>query len=92
MDLDSANFRPAGVVEGPDAQLTGLGVYLYYLPPYSPELNRIEPVFRQVKHQEIPQRSHTTRAEAGRDVEQSFNNNFGERLRPICPRELRPAA
>ncbi len=31
-----------------------MGIDLYFLPPYSPELNLIESVFRQVKHQEIP--------------------------------------
>src|SRR5437660_211887 len=43
--------------------LAKLGIYLYYLPPYSPELNRIEPVFKQVKHHEMPTRSFTTRAD-----------------------------
>jgi transposase len=29
------------------------------LPPYSPELNEIEPVFKHIKHHDIPIRSHT---------------------------------
>jgi putative transposase len=36
------------------------GVYLYFLPPYSPELNAIESVFRVVKHNELPERRYTT--------------------------------
>ena len=36
------------------------GVTFCYLPPYSPELNPIEPVWRQVKYQDIPERSHPT--------------------------------
>ena len=32
--------------------LAQLGIYLYYLPAYSPELTRIEPVFKQVKIKE----------------------------------------
>lgn len=37
------------------------GVVLFYLPPYSPELNApIEAVWRQVKHQDLPRRSFTT--------------------------------
>jgi putative transposase len=91
MVLDNASFHTSKVIRGARRELAGLGVYLYYLPPYSPELNRIEPVFRQVKHQEIPQRSHTTRAGLREAVERGFNN-YGRRLRPICPRELRPAA
>jgi hypothetical protein len=31
-------------------------VYLYYLPPYSPEFNAIEPAFRVIKHDELPER------------------------------------
>ena len=29
------------------------------MPPYSPELNEIEPVFKHIKHHDIPIRSHT---------------------------------
>jgi hypothetical protein len=28
----------------------GHGLYLYYLPPYSPELNRIEILWKHAKH------------------------------------------
>ena len=42
-------------------RLTTLGTDLDFLPPYHPEPNRVEPGFRQVKHQEMPQRSITTR-------------------------------
>jgi hypothetical protein len=47
-------------------------IYLYYLPPYSPELNAIEPVFKQVKHHDIPIRSHTSRAALRVSVEGGF--------------------
>ena len=60
--LDNASFHTSKVIRAARQGLADAGIYLYFLPPYSPELNRIEPVFRQVKHQEIPQRSHTTRA------------------------------
>ena len=36
------------------------GVYLYFLPPYSPALNAIEPVFRVIKHDELPERRYAT--------------------------------
>lgn len=36
------------------------GVYCYYLPAYSPELNRIEEVWRHLKYEELPQRSYRT--------------------------------
>ena len=37
------------------------GVHLCFLPTYSPEFNAMEPVFRQIKYQEMPRRSYTTR-------------------------------
>jgi hypothetical protein len=42
----------------PDLERVGVG--FYYLPPYSPELNRIEPLWRHVKHEELPVRSYRT--------------------------------
>jgi len=34
------------------------GIYLCYLPSYSPELSAIEPIWHTVKHHEMPQRSY----------------------------------
>ncbi|WP_279637813.1 transposase [Corallococcus aberystwythensis] len=36
------------------------GVHLFFLPPYSPELNDIEPVFGVIKGHEMPERSYST--------------------------------
>lgn len=68
-----------------------LGIYLYYLPAYSPELNRIEPVFKQVKHHEIPRRSHKSKAELRASVEGGFES-YGRKLDPKSEEKLRPAA
>lgn len=89
--LDNAGFHKSKVVRAARKGLAARGIHLYFLPPYSPELNRIEPVFRQVKHQEIPQRSHTTRIGLREAVEDGFAN-YARRLRPKSRRELRPAA
>jgi putative transposase len=89
--LDNAGFHTSKVMRAARKGLAGRGIYLYYLPPYSPELNRIEPVFRQVKHQEIPVRSYTLRVGLREAVEAGFTN-YGRKLRPQSPRELRPAA
>jgi transposase len=67
------------------------GFYLYYLPAYSPELNEIETVFKQVKHHEIPQRSHTSKEELGASVERGFDSH-ARKLRPKSDNQLRPAA
>jgi transposase len=89
--LDNASFHTSKVVRAARKRLADEGIYLYFLPAYSPELNQIEPVFRQVKHQEIPVRSHATRGGLREAVEAGFTN-YGRRLRPKIPRKLRPAA
>jgi DDE superfamily endonuclease len=35
------------------------GIMLHYLPSYSPELSKIEPIWHTVKHHEMKERSHT---------------------------------
>jgi transposase len=89
--LDNASIHTSHVIRRARHRLTTQGIYLYFLPAYSPELNQAEPVFRQVKHQEIPQRSYTTRGELRAAVEMGFNN-YGHTLRSKRPKELRPAA
>jgi transposase len=78
-------------VQGAPRGAGGRGVYLYYLPPCSPELNRIEAVFKQVKHHEIPKRSHASKAELRQSAEQGFAS-YASRLRPKGDKQSRPAA
>ena len=89
--LDNAGLHTSWVIRAARAGLARRGIYLYYLPAYSPELNEIEPVFRQVKYHEIPERSHTTRRGLREAVEEGFTG-YGRRLRPKPPERLRPAA
>lgn len=72
--LDNAGIHTSKVMKAARPGLARLGIYLYYLPAYSPELNRIEPVFKQVKHHDIPIRSYTSRAELTRAVEDGFDS------------------
>src|SRR5512142_1636338 len=89
--LDNASLHTSRVIRGARRRLAAAGIYLYYLPPYSPELNEIEPVFRQVKYQEIPRRSYPTRVGLREAVEVAFTA-YSQRL-PRKPAEsLRPAA
>ncbi len=89
--LDNASLHVSKVVKAERPALAKLGIYLYYLPPYSPKLNAIEAVFRQVKYQEIPRRSHTSKAELRVSVEQGFGS-YSNRLSQKRERQLRPAA
>jgi transposase len=71
--LDNAGIHTSRAMKAARPDLARLGVYLYYLPAYSPELNRIEPVFKQVKHHEMPVRSYATRVELRIAVEHGFD-------------------
>lgn len=58
--LDNYSVHRSGVVKAALADLERVGVGFYYLPPYSPELNRIEGLWRHIKHEELPVRSYRT--------------------------------
>lgn len=89
--LDNASMHTSKVFKAQRRALAQQGIYLYYLPPYSPEFNEIETVFKQVKHHEISRRSHTTKTGLRETVEQGFTT-YRAKLRPKRRKELRPAA
>ena len=89
--LDNASIHVSKAFKAQRRELTRQGIYLYYLPAHSPELNEIEPVFKQVKHHEIPRRSHTAKEELRGSVEQGFET-YAKKLRPKPDRQRRPAA
>jgi putative transposase len=89
--LDNAGIHTSKVVKAARAGLMRQGIYLYYLPAYSPELNRIESVFKQVKHQEMPVRSYTSKAELRQAVENGFDT-YRRRLQPKSNNQPRLAA
>jgi hypothetical protein len=70
--LDNAGIHTSKQVKAERKTLSREGIFLYYLPAYSPELNEIEPVFKQVKHHDIPIRSHTSKVELRTSVEGGF--------------------
>jgi len=72
--LDNAGIHRGKVVRAARAELWTRGVYLYYLPPYSPELNAIEPVFRVIKHDELPERRYTSVLALTTAVDTGFAN------------------
>jgi transposase len=89
--LDNVGIHTSQVVKAARASLAGLGIYLYYLPAYSPELNLIESVFKQVKHHDIPIRSHTSQSELRQAVAAGFETRR-HRLQHKCDNGLRLAA
>jgi putative transposase len=89
--LDNAGIHTSKAVKAARPGLAKLGIFLYYLPAYSPQLNRIEPVFKQVKHHEMPTRSFTTRADLRKAVVDGFDA-YRRRLAARCEDEPRLAA
>jgi hypothetical protein len=67
------------------------GVYLHFLPPYSPELNEIEPAFRVIKHDELPERRYATVPARLAAVDTAFTA-YEERRIAKHAHHLRPAA
>ena len=55
--LDNYSVHRSAVVKDLLPALQAAGVTIYYLPPYSPELNAIEHLWRHIKHEEMPVRS-----------------------------------
>ncbi|MEV0446307.1 transposase [Streptomyces spectabilis] len=70
--LDNASAHVAKVFKSRRRQLAKIGVELFYLPPYSPELNDIELVWRQAKYQDYPQRAQTSTDSLGQAVDQAM--------------------
>ena len=89
--LDNAGIHTSKVLKAARPGLAKRGVYLYDLPAYSPELNRIEPVFKPVKHHEMPTRSFTTKADLRKAVEDGFET-YRRRLQAKGDKELRLSA
>jgi putative transposase len=89
--LDNAGIHTSKAVKAARPGLAKQGIYLYYLPAYSPELNRIEPVFKQVKHHEIATRSHATKTELRAAVESGFAS-YSRKLSTKGEGQLRLAA
>jgi len=58
--LDNASIHVSGAIKQAIPDLRRQGIALEYLPPYSPELNRIEPLFGAIKHHDLPERSYPT--------------------------------
>lgn len=58
--LDNYSVHHSQAVTAALPALAAANVTFCYLPPYSPELNPIESVWRQLKYQDIPERSHPT--------------------------------
>ena len=60
-----------------------VAVHCYYLPPYSPELNRIEEVWRHVKYEELPVRIYRTLADLRTAVTEALTEHASPLPTPL---------
>lgn len=67
--LDNYSVHKSTVLRAALPALNAAGVHLWYLPSYSPELSRIEPIWHALKHRELRQRSFALLGELKRAVE-----------------------
>jgi DDE superfamily endonuclease len=58
--LDNYSVHHSKAVQAALPALEAVGVTLFYLPPYSPELNAIEPHWRHLKYEQLQVRSYQT--------------------------------
>jgi transposase len=89
--LDNAGLHTGGAVKAARRELARAGIYLSFLPPYSPGLNEIEPVLRLVKYHDMPERSYASTGDLRAGVENGFQTRR-EKLRPKRETQPRPAA
>jgi hypothetical protein len=89
--LDNGSIHRSKETRAARPGLWARGVYLYFLPPYSPELNAIESAFRAIKHDELPERRYTT-VPALLDAVTAAFTSYEEQLIAKHAHHLRPAA
>jgi putative transposase len=58
--LDNGSIHRSTETRAAVPALRARAVHLYFLPPYSPELNEIEPAFGVVKHRQLPERRYAS--------------------------------
>ncbi|MEU5888943.1 transposase [Streptomyces sp. NPDC047461] len=89
--LDNASAHVAKAFKGRRRQLAKIGVELFYLPPYSPELNDIELVWRQAKYPDYPQRAQTSTEAIGAAVDRAMRRQR-DRIRQATPDFIQAAS
>jgi transposase len=89
--LDNASIHRNQTLDAAAPRLQAQGIRLYYLPRYSPELNRIEPYFGVIKHTELPERTYPT-VEALQEALDCAFTRCEQRLLGKMQHELRPVA
>jgi putative transposase len=83
--IDNASHHSNHMVKAALPRLRQQRIYLYYLPPYSPELNLIEPVFGVIKGTGLPERSYRSTPALEAAVEKEFTDYEQKLLAKTTP-------
>lgn len=70
--LDNASLHRSQAVRAAQARLWARGIYFFFLPAYSPELNAIERSFRTIKHDDLTARVYTPLAALETAVDEAY--------------------
>ena len=89
--LDNASIHRSHIVQAAQPGLWAKRIYLYVLPPYSPELNPMEPVFDHIKHHDLPERRYLTIPALEAAVDTAFTNAETRLIRQHQPQPGRAA-
>ncbi len=83
--LDNGSIHVSRLVKAALPALWAKRIYLYYLPPYSPELNAIERVFGAIKHHGLPERTYTTLTALETAIDAAFSRYEDQLLAKTTP-------
>jgi hypothetical protein len=76
--LDNYGVHHSKLVKAALPKLEAIGVAFYYLPPYSPKLNRIEPEWHAIKYDRLAERSFTSGPALKAAVDAALEERAGE--------------
>jgi putative transposase len=80
--LDNAPIHTSREVKAQRPALARSGLRLVPLPPYSPDMNPIEPVFGAIKRHEMPERTYYPKEPLRAAVVRAFRNEAAKLARP----------
>jgi hypothetical protein len=78
--LDNYSVHKSERVKAELPALKRAGITLHYLPSYSPELSQIEPIWHDVKHHRLRERSHVQVSALKRAVEEGLTQKAADLL------------
>jgi transposase len=82
--LDNYSVHHSQLIKDKTPTLETAGVHFFFLPPYSPQMNAIEPHWRQIEYQDLPERSYKT-AQALKAAVDAALTKRAERLKKTAP-------